>query len=85
VLFRSRLSIEEQYSSAGNYVRPMLRAGGSVRPISVAFLGGRLDMFRLNWWQMLFVMLIVRAKPGEYRNWEFIEQWATELGPKLGY
>jgi menaquinone-dependent protoporphyrinogen IX oxidase len=79
----NRLSLEERYSSISNYLRPMVRSVPSVRPVSVAFFGGKLEMFRLKWWQMLFVLLIVRAKPGDLRNWPFIKQWAADLGSKL--
>ncbi len=44
-----------------------------------AFLGGKLEMFRLVWYQMLFVMLIIQAKPGDRRNWPVIKGWAENL------
>jgi menaquinone-dependent protoporphyrinogen IX oxidase len=80
----NRLTMPERYSSVSNYLQPMVHSAESVRPVSVAFFGGKLEMFRLNWWQMLFVLLIVRAKPGDFRNWPFIKQWAAELVSKLG-
>jgi menaquinone-dependent protoporphyrinogen oxidase len=73
------LSIKERYSLAANYLRPILRAAPGVRPISVAFFGGKLELFRLKFLQMLFVMLIIRAQPGDLRDWSYIQQWAIEI------
>jgi menaquinone-dependent protoporphyrinogen oxidase len=73
------LSIKERYSLATNYLRPILRAAPSVHPVSVAFFGGKLEMFRLKLLQVLFVMLIIRAQPGDLRDEAFIRQWATGL------
>ena len=57
----------------------MLKAAPDVKPVSVAFFGGKLDMFRLKWWQAIFVMLVVQAKPGEFRNWDYIRSWGSAL------
>ena len=45
----------------------------------MGFFGGKLDLFRLSWWQKLFVLLVIQAQPGEYRNWRFIREWAGSL------
>lgn len=74
-----RLSIKERYATLPNYLGPMLKAAPAVHPVSVAFLGGKLELFRLKWWQMLFVMVIIGAQPGDHRNWSGITQWAAEL------
>jgi menaquinone-dependent protoporphyrinogen oxidase len=73
------LSFEERYSLPANYLHPALKAAPQVKPVSVGFFGGKLEMFRLNIFQMLFVMLAIRAQPGDRRNWEFINVWAGEL------
>jgi menaquinone-dependent protoporphyrinogen oxidase len=78
-----RYTIKERYSLVSNYLRPILKAAPRVRPISVAFFGGKLEMFRLKMLQMLFVMLIIRAQPGDLRDWSFVRQWATEISPLL--
>lgn len=72
-------SIKESFTRVGNYLKAMLAAAPQVQPISVAFLGGRLELFRLKWWQALFVMAVVQAKPGDLRNWDAVEQWAEGL------
>lgn len=74
-----RLSFRERHTSPANYLRPILKAAPAVRPVSVAIFGGRLDLYRLKWYQTLFVMLIIRAQPGEKRNWKAIEAWAAGL------
>lgn len=74
-----RLSFKERYTTATNYLRPILKAAPHVKPVNVAFFGGRLDMYRLKWWQALFVMAIIQAPPGEKRNWDAIRQWGNEL------
>jgi menaquinone-dependent protoporphyrinogen oxidase len=74
-----RLSFKENYATVTNYLRPILKAAPQVKPVSVAFLGGRLDMYRLKWWQALFVMVIIQAPPGEKRNWDAIRAWAKDL------
>jgi len=74
-----RLSFKERFCSITEYVRPMIKAAGSNHPVSVALFGGRLDMYRLKWWAAAFVLLVIRAKPGEKRNWEAIRAWAATL------
>jgi menaquinone-dependent protoporphyrinogen IX oxidase len=76
----SRLSFRERYASVGGYLRPILKAGGPISPVSVAFFAGKLDLMRLGLVAKLFVMLVVQARPGDLRNWPFIQSWATELG-----
>jgi menaquinone-dependent protoporphyrinogen oxidase len=73
------LSFRERYATVQGYLRPVLRAVPVVKPISVGFFGGRLDIYRLKWWQALFVMLIIQAQPGEKRNWDAIREWANSL------
>jgi menaquinone-dependent protoporphyrinogen IX oxidase len=74
-----KLSFKERYATLANYLRPILKAAPQVRPASLAIFGGRLDMYRLKWWQALFVILVIQAQPGEKRNWKAIETWASGL------
>jgi menaquinone-dependent protoporphyrinogen oxidase len=78
-----RLSFKERYATVTNYLRPILKAAPEVKPLNVAFFGGRLDYYRLKWWALLFVMLIIQVQPGERRNWEAIRAWAAGLYPSL--
>ena len=54
-----------------------------VKPVGVGFFGGKLDYGSLNIFHMLFVMLIIQARPGDFRNWEAIRAWAASLRPAL--
>ena len=74
-----RLSLEERYALPASYLRPALKAAPEVKPVSVGFFGGKLEMFKLNIFQMLFVMIAIRAQPGDRRNWDFIREWAGNL------
>jgi len=74
-----RLSLKERYTTTANYLRPILKAAPQVRPQQVGLFGGRLDIYRLKWWQALFVMAIIQAPPGEKRNWDAIRAWANGL------
>ncbi len=75
----NRLSFRERYATVDEYLQPVLKAAPAVKPVSVAFFGGKLDLFRLRLWQRLFVLIIIQAQPGDYRNWPFIREWATNL------
>jgi menaquinone-dependent protoporphyrinogen IX oxidase len=77
------MSFRERYATVSNYLRPVLKAAPSVKPVSAGFFGGKLELFRLNVLQVLFVMLIIRAQPGDYRNWPVIRDWAINLRPLL--
>jgi menaquinone-dependent protoporphyrinogen IX oxidase len=74
-----RLSGRERFCAIPAYVRPMIKATGSNLPASVALFGGRLDIYRLKWWAAAFVTVIIRAKPGDKRNWDVIKAWADSL------
>jgi menaquinone-dependent protoporphyrinogen IX oxidase len=75
----ARLSFRERYATVGRYLGPVLRAAPLVKPVSVGFFGGKLDYSRLKLLQMLFVMLIIQAQPGDRRNWPAIQAWAASL------
>jgi menaquinone-dependent protoporphyrinogen oxidase len=72
------LTLKERYVSVKNYTRPILAAApASLKAIGL--FGGRLDYYRLKLLEVLFVMLVVGAKPGEKRDWVDIRTWAAEL------
>ena len=78
-----RLSFRENYATVKNYLPTALKAAPMVKPVSVAFFGGKLDIMRLRLWQKLFVMIVVQAQQGDYRNWPFIREWANDLNARL--
>lgn len=75
------LNIKERFTTIGYYLKSMLPSG--VNPVSVAFFNGKLEMFRLKWWQAAFVMVVVQATPGDYRDWDAIRSWGKSLGTQL--
>ena len=52
-------------------------------PVHVGFFKGKLDLRNIEIFQMLFVLLIIGAKPGDFRDWQRIQNWATETKIKL--
>ncbi|MEN6410109.1 MAG: flavodoxin domain-containing protein [Anaerolineaceae bacterium] len=77
------LNFKERFTTLDHYLQPMLKAAPGVKPVSVAFFNGRLEMYRLKWWQAAFVMMVVQAAPGDYRDWDAIRAWGEELGKVL--
>lgn len=78
-----RLSFKERYASVSKYAAPILKAAAPAKPLSIGFFGGRLELYRLKWWAVLFVMLVIQAQPGDRRNWEAIREWAGSLPEKF--
>jgi len=78
-----RLGLKERYATPARYVGKILKKAPSVRPVQVALLGGSLDLTKLNVFQMLFVVAVVGASPGDARNWDAIRGWARALLPLL--
>jgi menaquinone-dependent protoporphyrinogen IX oxidase len=74
-----RLSLRERYALPANYLSPILHAAAGVKPVSVGFFGGKLELFRLPFWQMVFVMAIIQAQPGDLRNWSSVRDWSAQL------
>jgi len=77
------LSLKERFTTVRHYIKPIMGTASGVKPMSVAFFGGKLDMTRLKWWQALFVMAVVQAAPGDFRDWESIKAWARALSRDL--
>jgi menaquinone-dependent protoporphyrinogen oxidase len=78
-----KLSMKERYASVDNYLKPVLKEAPAVSPVGVAFFGGKLSYYRMNWFRRLFVMAIINANPGDRRNWDFIRAWAAGIAPQL--
>jgi len=74
-----RLSLSENYATVRRYLGSVLRSVPGIKPVNVAFFGGKLEYYKLKFFQMLFVMLVVRAQPADRRNWPAIREWAAEL------
>lgn len=78
-----RLSWREQYTTAANYLRPVLKQTPAVKPVSVGFFAGRMEFFRLNVFQMLLALLLTAGQAGDFRHWDEIRAWSAALRPRL--
>jgi menaquinone-dependent protoporphyrinogen oxidase len=74
----SRLTFKERYSLASNYLRPILRACPG-KPVSIGIFGGQLNFSHMQWWAIIFVILILQAQAGDKRNWQAMRGWADGL------
>jgi len=72
------LTLKERYSQISNYLRPILRACPE-KPVSAGLFGGQLNFGAMQWWAMIFVVLILQAQAGDRRNWPAIRNWAGSL------
>jgi menaquinone-dependent protoporphyrinogen oxidase len=79
----NRLSLKERYATVTNYLRPVLRSAPQAKPVSIALFTGKLEFYRLKLLQMLFVLLVIQAQPGDRRNWPAIREWADGLRTQL--
>jgi menaquinone-dependent protoporphyrinogen IX oxidase len=73
------LSFKERYSLPSNYLRPILKSAPKVKPVAVAFFGGKLAMYKMKWWQVLFVLIFIQTQQGGSHNMPFIREWAANL------
>jgi menaquinone-dependent protoporphyrinogen oxidase len=78
-----KLSWKENYSTISNYLAPALKKAPAVKPVSVGFFAGKLDLEKLDLFSRLFVQIVIGAKPGDYRNFAGIQAWATHLAQAL--
>ena len=77
------MSFRESYALPGKYFQPVTKDAPQIKPVSIAFFGGKLELFRLPLLQMLFVMLVVQAQPGDLRNWTAVREWAANIRTKF--
>ena len=73
-----RLSFKERYSLVSNYLRPILKAA-PLKPVSAGIFAGQLNFSHMQWWAMIFVVMILQAQAGDKRNWGAIRTWAGSL------
>ena len=75
----SKLSFKEKHTTIGHYTAALFKGGRTPKPARIAIFAGKLDYTKLKFPQMLFVMLIIGAKPGDRRNWKTIDTWTQSL------
>jgi len=74
-----KLGMMEKRVTVKGYLEPVLKKLPDIKPISVAFLAGKLDYSKLGFFSKLLLKLFIRAKEGDYRNWDAIREWAASL------
>jgi len=79
----AKLRYKERYALPQHYLGAVLKKADPVRPRSVAFFAGSLDLTTMNVFEKLFVLLVVGATPGDGRNWKAIRAWGAGLGDVL--
>ena len=79
----SKLSFKEKATVPAAYLEPILQKLPGVKPVSVGFLGGKLDYGTLDPLSWLLLKLVVRAKAGDNRHWDTIHAWGMSLGDAL--
>jgi menaquinone-dependent protoporphyrinogen oxidase len=77
----ARLGFRERYARPSEYLKKPFGSAPEVRPSSVAFFAGSLDLTKMNIFEKLFVMLVIGATPGDSRNFDAIREWARGLLP----
>ncbi len=78
-----KLRREERYALPSHYLGDVLKACAPLRPRTVAFFAGSLDLTTMNVFEKLFVLLVIGATPGDGRNWKAIHEWGAGLGEVL--
>jgi menaquinone-dependent protoporphyrinogen oxidase len=78
-----KLSFKENYASVRSYLKPILSDAAGVKPVSVGFFGGKLDLGQLSFFNKLFVLIVIGATPGDYRNWKAMRTWVSSVVPAL--
>jgi len=79
----AKLRRKERYSLPQHYLGDVLKKVSPLRPRSVAFFAGSLDLTTMNLFEKAFVLLVVGATPGDGRNWKAIREWGAGLGEVL--
>jgi menaquinone-dependent protoporphyrinogen oxidase len=79
----AKLRFKERYALPQHYLGDVLKKAAPMRPRSVAFFAGSLDLTTMNVLEKLFVLLVIGATPGDGRNWKAIRAWGAGLGDVL--
>jgi menaquinone-dependent protoporphyrinogen oxidase len=79
----AKLRRKERYAMPEQYLGKVLTKVTPLKPRSVAFFAGSLDLTTMNILEKAFVLLVVGATPGDGRNWKAIREWGAGLGEVL--
>jgi len=78
-----KLTFYERWHLLSTFLDPMLKKVPRVKPFSVGVFRGKLDYGRLDFVSWLVMKLLVRAREGDFRNWEAIRSWAASIRAAL--
>ena len=78
-----KLRRKERYALPAHYLGDILKECVPLRPRTVAFFAGSLDLTTMNIFEKLFVLLVIGATPGDGRHWDFVREWAAGLDEAL--
>jgi menaquinone-dependent protoporphyrinogen oxidase len=65
------------------YMNPAREAAPDVQPVGIGLFPGALDMKKLAF-PLRLILKAMKAKPGDYRDMQKIDQWVSEIKPQLG-
>lgn len=80
----NKLSIKQKNTTASAYLGGILKGVPGVKPVDVGVFKGVIAFNKLGFFSMLFVRVLIGAKPGDYRNWDAITAWAKSVSARLG-
>lgn len=72
----------DNFTTMDGYLKQALPVIEKIRPVSLGFFAGKLDMAVLNLPEkliMLILMLLTGIKAGDRRNWDMIGAWVKSL------
>jgi len=69
----------ERYALPEHYLGDILKEAAPLKPRQAAFFAGKLDLQKMNLLEKLFVMLAIRATPGDARHFDAVREWARGL------
>ncbi len=72
----------EAFTEGEKLPKGLIPLADRIGPRDIATFGGVLDMAKLNAFER-WVMGMMKAKPGDYRNWEAIDAWARAIAAAL--
>ena len=79
---RQQKGLLDGYTTMKGYLQAALPTIESIRPVSLAFFAGKLDLHTLALPEkliMMLLMLLTGKKPGDSRNWDAIGAWVDGL------
>jgi menaquinone-dependent protoporphyrinogen oxidase len=73
---------EKSRTEAASYVDALIASAPEVIPVDTASFGGAINFEEVSF-LMRLILKNVQAEEGDYRDWDAIRQWATDLKPAL--